>query len=83
MLFKICDYLVNIDACDIHRDKENTKIKDVKFNERDTMYFVNHINTYICTFHESELRTQIFSDIFDQLAAYGFFGKDLQKIYSK
>ena len=83
MLFKIGDYFVNIDACDIHTEKEQTKITDVKFNERDTMQFVNHINCYICTPYESELRAQIFSEIFDQLAAYGFFGKELQQIYSK
>ena len=83
MLFTIGDFVVNIEAARIGEERENTPVKNIRFNEHDAMAFMNHINAYICIYNESPERNRDFNQIFDQLAAYGYFGKDWQKLYSK
>lgn len=83
MVFKIGNYVINIDAMRIDDEAENISIKGVRFSEHDTMAFMNHINAYICTYTANDMRKNEFNQIFNQLATYGYFGDDLKEIYSQ
>ena len=94
MIFKVGNYVVNIDAARLgEEDAEKTLAKDLRFSEKDTLAFVNHVNArfvaaeYGYKAMESlasfEHVKEEFNELFEQLGTYGYFCDELKEIYSR